>query len=466
MSLKKKIIASFACLALCASFVPVLAIADQADGEALDVENDIELTTAAEEGAGQTDPTAEAGEDAGEVEMAAQADNGVLVFKDATVSQDTLSYEGGYQVKAEYETGTWNGSELSLANGVPVTFTFTPPAGYSGNASMVVNGEKIPFNGGMCAYRTDFSTQNAITVEFDPGIGPQKTREVKLTIDDASLPMLASKCTLKVGYDADDAVVFGVEDNGKVIEVSEDTLKRTLLSFTIDNKYFIPTAIVNGKTFATFDEGTTPDDPSRVNIVVELTGDDAAADEFNVNLSIGAQANVNLQSQSVSRASASYMLVESGEALVKDVAGTEIDLAINDTATDTSVAGAVASFDLGAQVNGAAAAEIETPLDINMTIDTSVYTGSNYVVDREHNGVHTVLPTTYDPATGELGFSSDLYSKYTLVDKDAATKASSASTKSALAKTGDPLALSGLAVAGFAALGAIAFASRKLREQR
>ena len=457
MPLKNKLVAFIVSIVMCASFVPALALADVVDGgQSSDVVNEEQEQGAANESAMTSQGDAE-----GTAEMTAQVAGGKLDFQGATsVSGNVLSYEGGYAVEVNHGgAGTWNGTSLTLPDNTAVTFKFTPPEGYSGKASLMINGTAVPFEGATITYNFDFSGQSVIVVGFDPGAGPQKTRKVKLTIDEASLPMLASKCTLKVGYGDDDDVVFGVEDNGKEIEVSAKTLERTLLAFTIDTRYFIPTAVVNGKTFETFDEGTTPDDPSRVNIVVELDGEDAAADEFNVNLSIGAQANVNLQAQSVSRANARYMLVEDGKALVENVAATEIDLAISDTDTDTSVAGAVATFDLGAQVNGAAAAETETPLDVVMVLDTNVYTGSNYVVDREHNGVHTELATTYDATTGALGFSSDLYSKYTLVDKDAATKAT---TKTTVAKTGDPLTAAGMLAIALAAFGIAVFATRRL----
>lgn len=456
MPLKNKLVAFIVSIVMCASFVPALALADVVDGEQQpDVVNEEQ-----EHGIADEAGMAAQADDEEAAEMTAQATEVQLDFKGATgVSGNVLSYEGGYKVEVSTgDTGSWRETNLTVSPGAKVTFKFMPPEGYGGNASLVFDGKAIPFKDGMLTY-TVASSDKPIVVDLNAEAGPQGTRKVKLTIDEASLPMLADKCTLKVGYGDDDDVKFGVGDNGKEIEVSAKTLERTLLAFTIDTRYFIPTAVVNGKTFETFDEGTTPDDPSRVNIVVELDGEDAAADEFNVNLSIGAQANVNLQAQSVSRANARYMLVEDGKALVENVAATEIDLAISDTDTDTSVAGAVATFDLGAQVNGAAAAETETPLDVVMVLDTNVYTGSNYVVDREHNGVHTELATTYDATTGALGFSSDLYSKYTLVDKDAATKAT---TKTTVAKTGDPLTAAGMLAIALAAFGIAVFATRRL----
>lgn len=456
MPLKNKLVAFIVSIVMCASFVPALALADVVDGEQQpDVVNEEQ-----EHGIADEAGMAAQADDEEAAEMTAQATKVQLDFRGATgVSGNVLSYEGGYKVEVSAgDTGSWSGTNLTVPSGTKVTFKFMPPEGYGGNASLEFDGKAIPFDGGVLTY-TVASSDKPIVVDLNAEAGPQGTRKVKLTIDEASLPMLASKCTLKVGYGDDDDVEFGVQDNGKEIEVSAKTLERTLLAFTIDTRYFIPTAVVNGKTFETFDEGTTPDDPSRVNIVVELDGEDAAADEFNVNLSIGAQANVNLQAQSVSRANARYMLVEDGKALVENVAATEIDLAISDTDTDTSVAGAVATFDLGAQVNGAAAAETEAPLDVVMVLDTNVYTGSNYVVDREHNGVHTELATTYDATTGALGFSSDLYSKYTLVDKDAATKAT---TKTTVAKTGDPLTAAGMLAIALAAFGIAVFATRRL----
>ncbi|MBQ9002723.1 MAG: hypothetical protein IJ087_12800, partial [Eggerthellaceae bacterium] len=258
------------------------------------------------------------------------------------------------------------------------------------------------------------------------------------------------------------------QQNGQTVVVTNDEEHPdVLLSFAIDNRYFIPTAVVNGATYETFDTGLHDTDYDNFVVIgVELTGEAAKADAYNINLTIGARAQVDSSAQSVNEASANYMLVEDGRALVRDVANTEIDLAINDTTVDSAVDGAVATFDIDAQVNGRAATTTEAPLNIAMGLDTSVYTASDYVVVRNHEGTITELDTTYDAATGRLSFVSDQFSDYSLVDKGAAPANTKATSQTKLAATGDPLTAGSMVVISIAAFVAAVFATRKLREQQ
>lgn len=455
MSLKKKLVALFACLALCASFVPALAIADLADDEALDARSDVQLATQ-DEGEG---------EGADGVELSTQATNGQLVFAKAqSVSENKVSYEGGYALTVDFGTaeGTWSGTNLTLPDKTQVSVTFTPPEGYDGNPSLVIDGTAIPFEGGQLTFTTDFSSKTGVTVELDAGSGPQATRFVKVTIDQASVPMLSvDKARFTVGYG--DQYDQEFTTNGQVLEVPDNTREKMILGFAITNKYFIPTAIVNGKTYETTDTGTSTD-PSVANLCVELTGADADVENFEINLSIGARASVDLSAQSVSAASATYMTVDEGTALMTDITS-DVALSIADTSLDPAVPNAVATFDLGATVDGETVSTLESPLDVSMRLDTSVYTASNYVVVRNHEGTTTELATTYDPTTGNLGFTSGDYSDYSLVAKDAGTTDTKATSKSTLANTGDPLSAVGFMVIGLIALAAAAFTTRKLRNQ-
>ncbi len=83
--------------------------------------------------------------------------------------------------------------------------------------------------------------------------------------------------------------------------------------------------------------------------------------------------------------------------------------------------------------------EITDPATVTMNLDASLQLadGETYQVVREHNGVDTVVDSTYDAATNSLSFSSNQYSTFTLV-KTAATDTpnAKATTTSATQKSG------------------------------
>ena len=460
MPLKNKLVAFIVSVVMCASFVPALALADVVDGEQQpDVVNEEQ-----EHGAADEAGMAAQADDEEAAEMTAQVAGGQLVFQGATgVSENVLSYEGGFKVEVTPSAaGTWNGTNLTLPNSTPVTFKFMPPEGYGGNASLVIDGTAIPFEGGVLTFNADFSSKTAIVVELNAEAGPQGTRMVKLTFDEASLPMLSvDKTRFTIGYGDQYDQEFNT--NGAEIEVSEDTRRKTILGFAITNKYFIPTAIVNGKTYETFDSGTSTD-PAVANLCVELTGADADVDSFTVNLSIGARANVDLQAQNVNRVEATYMTVDQGKALMSDITS-DVGLSVADTSLDSAVPNAVATFDLGAQVDNETVSKLESPLDVTMIIDTNTYTGTNYVVVSNHEGTVTELPTEYDAATGRLKFPASEFSDYSLVDKGASSSDTKATAKTTVAKTGDPLKAAGMLVIALAACGIAVFATRRLSDR-
>lgn len=447
MSVKKKLVALFACFALCASFVPVLAIADPVDDETIEAE-DIELTVQA---TGITVEVHNASADPGS--------GGVFTYDHGTA---VVTYDGSALTQRAFSTGE---------SGKAIAITPTPAEGYT--AYVTVNGNRVSVAAGMAYTYTipDTVADNGVVnidVDFEkPGDGQSdsaQTREVTVTVDNASLPLLSSdKAYFKIGSGDGNDVTFS--QNGATVTITnDDEHPDVLLSFAIDNRYFIPTVIVNGTTYETYDTGEHDSDHDDFVVIgVDLTGDAAKADAYNINLTIGAIAQVDLTAQSVRGADARCMLVEEGTQIMP--ATTEVDLAVADTATDTAVDGAVATFDLGLSLNGESATEMDAPLDISMMLDTSVYSASDYVVVRNHEGTITELETTYDANTGRLSFASDQFSDYSLVDKSAATKADGKASKTTLAKTGDPLAAGGVVAMGVIALGAVAFATRKLREQ-
>ncbi len=448
MSVKKKLVALFACFALCASFVPVLAIADPVDDETIEAE-DIELTTAATG-----------------IHVAINKSTG------GPDAEGKFTFDNGSAV-VTYNGAAFPSTQISAAQtGDKVSITPTPAEGYT--AYVTVDGNQVSVAANTAYIYTIPNTvadNGVVNIDVDfvkPGQEPPSSsaqvRDVTVTVDSASLPLLSSnKAYFKIGSGDGNDVTFS--QNGATVTITnDDEHPDVLLSFAIDNRYFIPTVIVNGTTYETYDTGEHDSDHDDFVVIgVDLTGDAAKADAYNINLTIGAIAQVDLTAQSVRGADARCMLVEEGTQIMP--ATTEVDLAVADTATDTAVDGAVATFDLGLTLNGESATEIDAPLDISMMLDTSVYTASDYVVVRNHEGTITELDTTYDAATGRLSFASDQFSDYSLVDKSVATKADGKASKTTLAKTGDPLAAGGVVAMNVIALGAVAFATRKLREQ-
>lgn len=453
MTLSKKLAAVFAALMVCAAFIPVLAIADPADDQAANPQNDA-LGAQVGDGNGAGDGNEPARQD-GNV--------GTVEFQGAvSVADNTLTYEDGFKLGVAYgDQGAWNGTNLQVPDNTKLTLTVTPPAGYSGTPKLFIDGNEVALEGGVCTYTTNFAQGNRVMIDLDTNEGPQHTRQVKVTVDEASVPMLTSdKCRFTVGYGDDNDVEF--TQNGATLTVDDSTRQKIILAFSIQSKYFIPTAIVNGRTYETTDTGTSTD-PTVTNICVELTGDEANVGEFTINLSIGAHATVALESQGLASVQADYMMVENGKALMTDTMA-DVALTVNDTQLDSSVDGAVATFDLGVTVGGQPVSTVESPLKMTMKLDTNKYTAGNYGVVRNHEGTRTELDSEYDATTGNLTYSSSDFSDYSLVEKgDSTTKASTAQTK--LAATGDPLVATGMAVASLLAFGAVAFAMRRLREQ-
>ena len=93
-----------------------------------------------------------------------------------------------------------------------------------------------------------------------------------------------------------------------------------------------------------------------------------------------------------------------------------MSLSVADSSETASIENAVSSFDLGLVVGNTTATEVGTPVDIAMKLDTNKYASGNYTVYREHEGeAATDLKAAYDSKTGMLTFSSDKFSRYTIV---------------------------------------------------
>lgn len=66
--------------------------------------------------------------------------------------------------------------------------------------------------------------------------------------------------------------------------------------------------------------------------------------------------------------------------------------------------------------------EFTNDINVGLTLDAGALgDGETYGVVRDHNGVLTELPATYDAATGVLTFPTNQFSTYTIVKKNAAT---------------------------------------------
>ena len=474
MKLREKLIALFACATLVASFVPAAAIADTASSTATPSGTSSSASSTSSSSAKANTPSVKT--------------QNTITTQNATTNSLTITFKDSYdasQGKVQYSLdnkATWvdvtadvNAQAIAVT-GDDLILRIIPADGYeadfSGTSYREDAGAPIPvagdaaISGGLLGQNGYHATPTATSVALEgvefkaQGGGPEHTREVTVTIDDASLPILApGKMEMKVGYGDDNDVAF--TKNGATLTVDASTTKKIIISFIVNKKYFVPTAIVNGKTFETTDTGEHPS-PDVTVLCVELRDKDANVDDFVINLSIGAVANVDLKAKSVDAASAKYMMVEEGKAVMDDA---DVDLAIADAAVDSSIDNAVATFDLGLKINDKEASTIDSPLAVNMKLDTDVYTASGYDVVRNHEGKKTKLDAKYDAKTGILSFESDQYSDYTLVDKDKSTADST--NKSSLAKTGDPLAAVPFGFAGAAALAAAgaAYALRRSRQE-
>jgi hypothetical protein len=150
------------------------------------------------------------------------------------------------------------------------------------------------------------------------------------------------------------------------------------------------------------------------------------------------------------------------------------DAGTTDTAATTTAGGgtAVATYDVTLDQywnQGSATSTwtknlttIDTPATVTMQLDDTLKLadGETYKVVRNHEGVETVVDSTYDAATNTLSFSSNQYSEFTLVktSKAAATTTNGTTTpvsqvSAVTPATSDPLPtalLTALALGGFA----------------
>lgn len=62
--------------------------------------------------------------------------------------------------------------------------------------------------------------------------------------------------------------------------------------------------------------------------------------------------------------------------------------------------------------------EMDKAIDVTLQLAPDMTGEGEYTVVREHNGVLTEIPATYEPSTGSITFSSDQFSTYTIVKKD------------------------------------------------
>lgn len=62
--------------------------------------------------------------------------------------------------------------------------------------------------------------------------------------------------------------------------------------------------------------------------------------------------------------------------------------------------------------------ELASPITVTLNVGIGLDTSKAYVVVREHEGVYTEIPATYNPTAGTLSFQSDKFSNYALGAKE------------------------------------------------
>ncbi|MBQ9043772.1 MAG: hypothetical protein IJ111_13275 [Eggerthellaceae bacterium] len=462
MPLKKKLVALFACVALCASFVPVLAIADPADDEAIEAENDVAMTAQAE------------GEDA---EMAAQANNeSVTVIATATggnidIAVNDRNLTGG-EVASVNKTDTVGNT--SGTNKVVITPEFT----LSIESIAVKVNDVVVEDVDWVVDATEAWTANLpaspdVTYTFDVKVKSETDTFTVVWDYSGDFPpdalLLHGKASIDEGNGIEKIPHEG-EGLGELYAIQAGTL--VTIHITPDYGYQLESASLNG---------------------VQVTaGSEVSSFTFTMprnqlhfsSLFTPVEDNVQSGTDQVISGTIENAdgIIDSGnlQLTVNEMDDAETQAAMDAQKTNTADA-AVMYLDLdlnqvvnkGTTVDGVATDEnswtiSQTDLDHAITVtlrisDAAAATGGPFYIIREHDGAYERIECTYDAATQTISFQTDKFSEYALMtDSAAATKAS----KSTLAKTGDPLTAGGMVVMGVVALGAVVFATRKLREQR
>lgn len=101
----------------------------------------------------------------------------------------------------------------------------------------------------------------------------------------------------------------------------------------------------------------------------------------------------------------------------KSVDSDNVNVNIQDTDIPEKVEDAVASYDIKVKVDDELATETDSKFNFVLKLDKAKYNGNNYGVFREHNGQFEEIDAKYDSVSGNLSFSSDKFSSYTIVNK-------------------------------------------------
>lgn len=356
-----------------------------------------------------------------------------------------VSLPPNYKAKYKFGEGdNWSsemeGIDVSILNGSELAAqkVYVKISTFDSDTSKMIDyaASKYRINGQMNhdVDLTPIATEGGFAIDLTKGseyvinIEQIGKRTATFVINKASFDMLSTTTgggTLCVGHGDKNDVTKTIPSSSNSSEgwswkatMAADTSKKLNISIAINSqKYFIPTIRVNEDPLETFDTGVK-DASGNIFIGAVVTGEKAAAETFTIDLSMGAVATVNKATSSesgVDRVDASYSIFENGKE-TSFGAGTEMTLTVKDSDQTASIENAVSSFDLSLVVDKATAAELNTPVDIAMKLDTNVYKSGNYTVFREHgNEQPTDLKAAYDSETGTLSFSSNKFSRYTIV---------------------------------------------------
>ncbi|MCQ2751536.1 MAG: hypothetical protein MJ189_00270 [Coriobacteriales bacterium] len=306
----------------------------------------------------------------------------------------------------------------------------------------------------------NFSCDPAATNGQSASLAITKTRQIAITLTEASKQMLTNQITLIAGYGDRNDVTVSTPNLSNTIYVDEGTSNKLVLSFAIKNlTYFIPSVTVNGQVYQTTDTGMV-DEEENIIICATLNGAAAAASSFQVDLSIFAQLTCTSSSTTMEivEDATKYELMKDGEIV------NEGNFALNgaDTDADAAVNDALATYDLSLTKDGAEAHEITDGIEIHLLLDNTVFTGEDYKVVRNHDGVIEALDTmcevVHDPSTGQVkgvdvGFTTDKFSNYSIVEGDWELAETTGTTEDGATNTGDTLPVLPLTV--FASLGIV-----------
>lgn len=238
--------------------------------------------------------------------------------------------------------------------------------------------------------------------------------QVTLDMDSVSKTFLGKSKGLEVNCGSEKPEIFKDIPEGGVNVNVDASAPSYGVGFTIDRKYFLPYIDINGQKMQTTDWGGASEGETKIAVGLK-EGFFKDGETYTLKLTVYVEPNTNWDGATgLKDVSVQYNMMDEGQECINT---DNSEVFISDT-ENPEIENAVSSFEINVNIDKQQQTETQGDFDFDLKLDANKFSAENYGVVREHEGQLEEIESDYDSEHGELRFSSNKFSTYTIVEKE------------------------------------------------